>query len=111
MPALDEPAVRHRATTHGVHAEQVHLEERLVVSPRAGVFFPAYTEIRPDETAMVAVDDEIGVVVQNGEKHPVHCPFTGQLMGLLAAPGQRVRAFEPVAWLTTSDGDGDTGGG
>jgi len=111
MPALDEPAVRHRATTHGVHAEQVHLEERLVVSPRAGVFFPAYTEIRPDETAMVAVDDEIGVVVQNGEKHPVHCPFTGQLMGLLAAPGQRVRAFEPVAWLTTADGDGDTGCG
>jgi biotin carboxyl carrier protein len=86
------------------HAEQIHLDERLVVSPRAGVFFPAYTEVRPEEIAMVAVGDEIGVVVQNGEKHPVHCPFTGQLMGLLAAPGQRVRAYEPVAWLTTADG-------
>jgi hypothetical protein len=43
-------------------------------------------------------------VVQNGEKHPVHCPFTGQLMALMAAPGQRVRAYEPVAWLTTADG-------
>ena len=53
---------------------------------------------------MVAVGDEIGVVVQNGEKHPVHCAFTGQLMGLMAAPGQRVRADEPVAWLTTADG-------
>ena len=87
-----------------VSAEDVHLDERLVVSPRAGVFFPAYTEVRPDEAAMVAPGDEIGVVVQNGEKHPIHCPFTGQLMGLLAGSGQRVRAYEPVAWLTTADG-------
>jgi biotin carboxyl carrier protein len=88
---------------HQVHAERVHLDERLVVSPRAGVFFPSYTEVRPEEAAMVAVGDEIGVVVQNGEKHPVHCQFTGQLMGLMAAPGQRVQANEPVAWLTTAD--------
>jgi hypothetical protein len=34
----------------------------------------------------------------------VHSPFTGELLGLLAAPGERVRAYQPVAWLTTADG-------
>jgi len=76
------------------------VEERLVISPLCGVFFPAYTELR-DTT--VVVGDEVGVVVRNGEKHPVHSPFTGELLGLLAATGERVRAYQPVAWLTTSD--------
>ena len=47
--------------------------------------------------------DEVGVVVRNGEKHPVTSPFTGELLGLLAASGERVRAYQPVAWLTTAD--------
>jgi biotin carboxyl carrier protein len=42
-------------------------------------------------------------VVRNGEKHPVTSPFTGELLGLLAASGERVRAYQPVAWLTTAD--------
>jgi biotin carboxyl carrier protein len=82
------------------HAERVHVDERLVVAPLNGVFFPAYTEV---EDATVAVGDEIGVVVRNGEKHPVHSPFTGELVGLLAAPGERVRPYQPLAWLTTVD--------
>ena len=85
---------------HERHAERVHVDERLVIAPLNGVFFPAYTEV---EDAEVAVGDEIGVVVRNGEKHPVHSPFTGELLGLLAAPGERVRAYQPLAWLTTAD--------
>jgi biotin carboxyl carrier protein len=89
------------ATTHRGQAEWVHVDERLVISPLNGLFFPAYTEVRD---AAVTVGDEIGVVVRNGEKHPVHSPFTGELLGMLAAPGERVRAHQPVAWLTTADG-------
>jgi biotin carboxyl carrier protein len=86
------------------HAEDLHVAERLVTAPRAGVFHPAGWDLTGPE--MVAVDDEIGVVVQSGEKHAVTSRFTGLLMGLLVLPGERVRAHQPVAWLTLDEGRG-----
>jgi biotin carboxyl carrier protein len=87
-----------------VVAEDLGLDERLVVAPVTGTFFPAFTEVSAAHPGMVAVGDEIGVLVQSGDKHPVVSPFTGQLMGMLAMPGERVREHQPVAWLTTADG-------
>jgi biotin carboxyl carrier protein len=86
-----------------VVAEHVDLDERLIVAPVTGIFFPAFTEVSAEHPGMVALGDEIGVLVQSGDKHPVISPFTGQLMGMLALSGERVRAYQPVAWLTTAD--------
>ncbi|MGH9214588.1 MAG: hypothetical protein ACRD2C_28575 [Acidimicrobiales bacterium] len=80
-------------------AEDLHVVERLVTAPVAGVFHP-YDDGDSRGPMMVAVDDEIGVVLRSGEKHPVRSCFTGLLLGLLALPGERVRAHQPVAWLT-----------
>ena len=38
---------------------------------------------------MVAIGDEVGVLVRSGEKHLVISPFTGELLGMLAEPGER----------------------
>ena len=82
-----------------VHAEDLHVDERLVVAPVAGVFHPAVGDCSPDDPLKVDAGDEIGVVVASGEKHPVPCRFTGFPAGLLVLPGERVRAHQPVAWL------------
>jgi biotin carboxyl carrier protein len=86
-----------------VVAEDIELPERLVISPVAGMFFPAFTEVSAEHPGMVAVGDEIGVVVQTGEKHLVTSSFTGRVMGMLAMPGERVRMHQPVAWLSILD--------
>lgn len=86
-----------------VVAEDIDVAERLVIAPVAGMFFPAFTEVSADQPGMVAIGDEIGVVVQTGEKHPVTSPFTGRVMGMLALPGERVRTHQPVAWLSIRD--------
>ncbi len=41
----------------------------------------------------------IGFVDGIGHSTPVHSPFHGRLMGLLASAGERVREGQPVAWL------------
>lgn len=86
-----------------VLAEAIDVPERLVIAPVAGMFFPAFTEVSADQPGMVAAGDEIGVVVQTGEKHPVTSSFTGRVMGMLALPGERVRTHQPVAWLSILD--------
>jgi biotin carboxyl carrier protein len=91
------------APAHDVMAEDVVVDERLIVAPVAGTFFPAFTEVSAAHPGIVALGDEIGVLVQSGDKHPVTSPFTGRLMGMLAMPGERVRIHQPIAWLTTSD--------
>lgn len=100
-PAAAEGSSQVAGPTCGVVvAEDVALEERLVIAPVTGTFFPAFTEVSAEHPGVVAVGDEIGVMVQSGDKHPVVSPFTGQLMGMLAMPGERVRENQPVAWLS-----------
>jgi biotin carboxyl carrier protein len=86
-----------------VRADDIDLVERLVVAPVAGAFFPAFTDVSATSPGMVAIGDEVGVLVRSGEKHPVISPFTGELLGMLAEPGERVRMHQPVAWLTIAD--------
>jgi hypothetical protein len=77
--------------------------ERVIVAPVGGIYLPAVEGVRPDDNEMVVAGDEIGVVIRSNEKHPVYCPFTGQLMGPLVLPGERVRRQQPVAWLRLDD--------
>lgn len=91
--------------THHVRwfAEDVSLQERLILAPRAGTFHPVNPDVSRAEPIRVAIGDEVGVVIQLGEKHEIESSFTGMLLGLLVLPGERVRAGQPVAWLTTAD--------
>lgn len=101
--ARREPAAGPDAAA-AVVAEDVRLDDRLIVAPVTGAFFPAFAEVSAEHPGVVAAGDEIGVLVQAGDKHPVVSPFTGQLMRLLAMPGERLREHQPVAWLTITDG-------
>jgi biotin carboxyl carrier protein len=85
------------------HPAGEHLDvlERLVVAPAGGIF-------RPLPACMVAMDEGqvhdgevVGEVRSGTTRLPVRTPFTGHFMGMLAQVGWRVRAGEPVAWLTT----------
>lgn len=76
--------------------EQLYVSERLVVSPVAGVFEPAPpSDSAAAEGEVVPVGGLIGFV----SGHEVRSPFAGWLMGMLAAPGERVTQGQPVAWL------------
>ena len=76
--------------------ESLAVAERMIVSPAAGVFRPAAD--LDDETA-VEQGTQVGVVEGPGSSVPVRSPFGGQVMGVLAFPGERLRPGQPVAWL------------
>jgi [acyl-carrier-protein] S-malonyltransferase len=96
------------AAQAGHEGERLYVFERLIVSPCAGVFdlleqelAPAALADEPATTATVvpgktlAVGDLVGFV--SGTE--VRSPFAGELMGLLAHPGERVQPGQPLAWL------------
>jgi biotin carboxyl carrier protein len=82
-----------------MQGEQMHVPERLVVAPSAGVFLRLPPDTISTEGDLVAPGQSIGVIEGPGTSTPVRSPFEGFLMGMLAEPGQRLRAGEPVAWL------------
>ena len=75
--------------------EQLHVPERVVISPCAGVFEPTISAV----TAGTRI--EIGTIVGRVSRRDVHSLFAGRLMAMLALPGERMRAGQPVAWLRT----------
>jgi biotin carboxyl carrier protein len=77
----------------------MNVPERLIVSPSAGVFVALVAEARLADGVLVAAGQSIGVIEGPGTATPVQSPFAGLLMGMLAEPGQRLRAGQPVAWL------------
>ncbi|HTJ75436.1 MAG TPA: hypothetical protein VL337_08730 [Acidimicrobiales bacterium] len=77
-----------------IHGETLAVPERVIVAPAPGTFRP----VDPDEQTVVP-DQLIGYVEVKGHSTPVHSPFGGRLMGLLAHAGERVREGQPVAWL------------
>lgn len=106
----------------GHEGERLYVFERLVVSPCAGIFeLPAHAgagagagagAVRPalpvasgpgwpagqaagELPRPVAIGDLVGLV--SGTE--VRSPFAGELMGVLAHPGERVQAGQPLAWL------------
>jgi len=83
-----------------VHGEVLMVPERVILAPAPGKFRPI--EGAPEATSDgsdVARQQVIGFVDGIGHSTPVHSPFHGRLMGLLASAGERVREGQPVAWL------------
>jgi [acyl-carrier-protein] S-malonyltransferase len=79
----------------GHHGERLYVSERMVISPAAGVFNPA--DPSPAKTV------EVGTVIGEVSGAEVRSPFAGTLMGMLAHPGERLQAGQPVAWLRTGE--------
>lgn len=85
-----------------VHGELMHVPERLVVTPAAGIFRWLPLAGTPDDSPdgdQVAAGQPIGVVEGAGRTVEVRSPFAGSLMGRLAETGERLRPGQPVAWL------------
>jgi biotin carboxyl carrier protein len=77
------------------HGEGLAVPERVIVAPTVGVFRP----LADPENGVVAEGQSIGVVEGPGTSTPVRSPFAGQIQGMLASPGERIREGQPVAWL------------
>jgi biotin carboxyl carrier protein len=80
------------------HGERIHVPERLIVAPAAGVFAPPLGGPRVEGERLRA-GDAVGLVELSGEATPVCSSFSGDLIGILAEEGQMLRAGQPVAWL------------
>lgn len=78
--------------------EGLAVPERMVIAPTTGVFKPGVCE--PGTT--IEPGDVLGEITGPGTSTPVHSPFRGTLMGMLAHAGERLREAQPVAWLRTA---------
>ena len=80
--------------------EHVTVLERMIVAPGTGVFRlqdPDVIDLRDDQ--IVERDELIGFLESPGVRTPVISPFRGQLMGIIARDGERLREGQAVAWL------------
>ena len=96
-----------------VHGELLMVPERVILAPAPGKFRPVDHAACSDapgtegsggdgpgaDGAHVTCEQVIGFVDGIGHSTPIHSPFHGRLMGLLASAGERVREGQPVAWL------------
>jgi biotin carboxyl carrier protein len=82
--------------------ERMHVPERLVVAPSAGVFRELAAESITTDGGLVTPGQSIGVIELSGTTTQVRSPFAGFLMGMLAEPGERLRVGQPVAWLRSA---------
>ena len=74
--------------------EQLHILERVVTSPVAGTFLPLDLA-----SSHVEEDALIGHVFATGAVVEVRSRFRGHLIDVVACEGQRVQAYERIAWL------------
>lgn len=85
--------------------EDLRVPVCLLVAPHAGIFHQATgatASPNPRPADVPDVVDQghiIGDVVNLQRATTVSSPTSGLLMGLLAAPGERVRPGQPLAWL------------
>jgi biotin carboxyl carrier protein len=75
--------------------EGLLVPERMIVAPTVGTFRP----VALDESGPVMAGQTVGMVEGPGTSTPVASPFTGELVGMLVHPGERLREGQPVAWL------------
>ena len=85
--------------THLCRGEDLHVDERVIIAPTAGRFRPLAPEGAGSDTDRLVAGQEIGVLDLPDRSRPVRSPFDGQLMGMLAHAGERVREGQPLAWL------------
>ncbi|MGI9118539.1 MAG: ACP S-malonyltransferase, partial [Acidimicrobiales bacterium] len=77
--------------------EHLHMAERLVVSPAAGVFSPADRWRENLAGSRVEIGEVLGTV---GDEQ-IRSRFAGVVMGIIAHDGEQLLASQPVAWLRT----------
>lgn len=77
-----------------IDGEQLHVLERVLISPTAGTFQPL--ELAPD---LVEIDDVVGHVRTNDALVPVRSAFRGRVIQVVASAGQRMQPHERIAWL------------
>jgi [acyl-carrier-protein] S-malonyltransferase len=92
------------------------MSERVVVSPGSGIFAPEESLRAPgtgllpgtegeggadagEASSVVGVGDLMGLV---GETE-VRTPFAGQVVGWMAAAGERVSDGQPLVWIRVPD--------
>ncbi|WP_421118654.1 hypothetical protein ACE2AJ_14970 [Aquihabitans daechungensis] len=90
-----------------VHAtpdgDDTRIDVRMVLAPIAGTFHPGPVGEVTTEGELVERGGVIGHIAGPGREAPVTSFCTGFLVRLLAEPGERVRADQPVAWLHPVD--------
>ncbi len=74
--------------------EQLHVAERVVVSPAAGVFLAA--RVVPER---IEAGTQLGTLECAGRSVAVVSPFRGRLGGMVATTGERLQPHQRVAWL------------
>jgi biotin carboxyl carrier protein len=99
MTRLDVPTDRTPSPEPPGPAEDPQMSERLIAAPVAGVFTVLPPEVVTSEGEIVNEGQVMGAIERNGGPVRVVSPHTGFLMGLLALPGEHVRAYQPLAWV------------
>jgi [acyl-carrier-protein] S-malonyltransferase len=92
--------------------EHLYMSERVVVSPSSGIFSPEASLQAPGTgllpgtegdqdmpPSLIAVGDLVGRVGVS----EVRTPFAGEVIGWLAADGERVQEGQPLVWLRVPD--------
>jgi biotin carboxyl carrier protein len=80
------------------HGEGLLVPERMIVAPTVGTF----RAVDVTDHSPVQAGQTVGVVEGPGTSTPVASPFSGQIVGMLVHPGERLREGQPVAWLRVS---------
>ena len=74
--------------------EQLHVSERVIVAPEAGVFKAAGH--LPEQ---IEAGTPLGTLEAGGRSVTVVSPFRGRLGAMVATTGERLRPHQRVAWL------------
>ena len=86
-----------------VVGEGLSVPERMIPSPASGTFEPSSPSTFTCEGELLHQGQAVGAVHHCGAVHPVRSPFTGFVMGHLAARGEKVRSGQPLVWLRLCD--------
>jgi biotin carboxyl carrier protein len=88
--------------SHPFSGEDLSVIERVIIAPTAGKFRPLVAAQADQPPAHIAAGEPIGFLDGPGGPRAVPSAFGGQLMGMLAHTGERVREGQPLAWLRTA---------
>jgi [acyl-carrier-protein] S-malonyltransferase len=92
--------------------EHLYMSERVVVSPSSGIFAPEGSLQAPGTGLLPGTSGEqdappsavdVGDLVGRVGVSEVRTPFAGQVIGWLAAEGERVQEGQPLVWLRVPD--------
>jgi [acyl-carrier-protein] S-malonyltransferase len=92
--------------------EHLYMSERVVVSPGGGIFSPEESLRAPGTGLLPGTDGGSDAVISVGRRGDlvgrvgvteVRTPFAGQVIGWLAAAGERVQDGQPLVWMRVPD--------